>query len=192
MSTNHWPPSSPLEKRILAMHGLWQKAVSDLTLDQVNHHERAGVLPIAFSLLHFVRGEDNAVSTNVLNGPTIWESGGWSEKIGVTVEQAPRGTPIDEAERIRFGDVDAWRAYQTAVFQRTEEVLADPAIDWSQELFGGTLPASTEGSFLWHLVGPDGPARLIDSMEVHIYQHGIRHLGEIEHARALVGLTGTS
>src|SRR6478736_5227227 len=40
---------SSLQNRIRAMNIIWQRAVSDMTLDQVNHHERAGVLPIAFT-----------------------------------------------------------------------------------------------------------------------------------------------
>lgn len=192
MTVHPWPASSSLQRRIGAMHHLWQIAVSDLTLEQVNHHERAGVLPIAFSLLHYVRGEDNAISANILNAPTLWDEGGWAEKIGVTVEQAPRGTPIDEAERIRFSDMDAWRDYQRAVFQRTEAALDNPGINWEEELYGGVMPASLEGAFIWFVAEPGGPVRLIDAIECFVYQHGIRHLGEIEHARALVGLGGTS
>jgi hypothetical protein len=96
------------------------------------------------------------------------------------------------AEGIRFSDMDAWRAYQTAVFERTEAQLVNEALDWEQVLFGGTLPPAMAGSFLAFMVGPEGPARLIDVVEAFIYQHAIRHLGEIDHARALVGLGGVS
>jgi hypothetical protein len=174
------------------MHRLWQKAAADLTVEQVNHHERSGVLPITFSLLHFVRGEDNNISKLILNEPTIWESGNWREKIGSTVDEAPRGTPMAVSEGIRFSDMDAWRAYQTSVFERTEATLAGGSIDWDRDLYGGALPPAMEGSFLWHMLGPDEIPKLVDGIEGFIYQHGIRHLGEIEHARALVGLGGTS
>jgi hypothetical protein len=40
------------------------------------------------------------------------------------------------------------------------------------------------------MVSGNGPVFLGDLMELVIYQHAIRHLGEIEHARALVGLRG--
>jgi hypothetical protein len=33
---------------------------------------------------------------------------------------------------------------------------------------------------------------VIDVVEAWIYQHGIRHAGELEHARALVGLGGVA
>jgi hypothetical protein len=31
---------------------------------------------------------------------------------------------------------------------------------------------------------------VLDGIECWLYQHGLRHMGEIEHARAFVGLTG--
>lgn len=58
-------------------------------------------------------------------------------------------------------------------------------------MFDGQRPAGNERSFIEHLV-PSGPLRRGDLAEAWIYQHGIRHLGELEHARALVGLGGIS
>jgi hypothetical protein len=45
------------------------------------------------------------------------------------------------------------------------------------------------GGFMHLLVG-DGPVTLGDYMEVVVYHHALRHLGELEHARGLVGLHG--
>jgi hypothetical protein len=39
------------------------------------------------------------------------------------------------------------------------------------------------------VAGPDG-ITVLDGFECWIYQHGLRHMGEIELARALVGLGG--
>ena len=47
-----------LARRMRPVHASWQEAVADLTLEQVNHHESLGVLPIAFSLMHLVNTED--------------------------------------------------------------------------------------------------------------------------------------
>ena len=174
------------------MHHLWQLSVADLTVERVNHFERPGVLPLSFSLLHFIRGEDGVVSIMLLEEPTLWESGNWREKVGSNVDAAPRGTPMEVAESIRFQDMDAWREYQTAVFQRTEALLAGGALDWDKEMFGGTLNPAMATSFLGLLVGPEGPARMIDVIEAFIYQHGLRHLGEVDHARAVAGLSGVS
>jgi hypothetical protein len=34
------------------------------------------------------------------------------------------------------------------------------------------------------------PVRKLEVLECFVYQHGLRHMGEVEHGRALVGLGG--
>jgi len=41
-----------LQRRVRALHSLYTDALDTMDLEQVNHFERAGVLPIAFSLFH--------------------------------------------------------------------------------------------------------------------------------------------
>jgi hypothetical protein len=97
-----------------------------------------------------------------------------------------------EAERIRLGDIAAWRAYQTAVFARTERALAALPLGRFGEKAMDRPPADKlKGSFLALLV-PEGQIRVIDVCEAYLFQHAVRHLGELEHARALVGLGGLS
>lgn len=113
-------------------------------------------------------------------------------KIGFKGEVPVRGSSMALASAVRIGDLDAWRAYQTAVFERTEALLQALAPnDLETLMFDGVRPPSLERSFLELLV-PAGPLRRGDLAEGWIYQHGIRHLGELEHARALVGLGGLS
>lgn len=182
-----------LKRRIGAMHHLWDLAIADLTLEQVNHHERAGVLPIAFSLMHYVGGEDRNTSQFLLDQAMLWETGGWERRIGVSVPSVDRGTPIEVAEQLRFRHLDAWREYQRSVFARTEAALeALPPDRYLERPFGDEIPASMAGAFISFVVPPGQPIRLLDVIECFIYQHGIRHLGEIEHARALVGLGGVT
>ena len=66
--------------RIAAVHALWQEAVADLTLDQVNHLERAGVLPIAFTLMHFVVGEDRNAARYLGAGALLWDEQEWATR----------------------------------------------------------------------------------------------------------------
>lgn len=181
-----------LTRRVHAMHQLWDIGVRDLTLEQVNHFERKGVLPIAYSLLHFFRSEDNATSRYIQGGQTLWEEGAQAAKIGPTVEDVGRGTPMDVAEQLRFQSIDAWRSYQGAVFAHTEAALEDlPLERYTETPLGPELPPAMSGAFISYVVAPDQPPTLLDAIECFIYQHGIRHLGELEHARALVGLGGT-
>jgi hypothetical protein len=47
-----------MQRRMAAMHSLYYQAVDTMDLDHVNHVERHGVLPIAFSLFHYTNMED--------------------------------------------------------------------------------------------------------------------------------------
>ena len=178
-----------LARRMRPVHKSWQVAAADLTLEHVNHHERSGVLPIAFSLMHLVNSEDVRTCERLTGQEPLWQSGGWAERVGVTVPAVFRGTPMEVAETLRFGDVDNWREYQTGVFGQTLSALeAAPDSRWDEICFEA-VPASMHGGFLHALVG-DGPVCLGDYLEVVVYHHALRHLGELEHARALVGLGG--
>jgi len=189
-ASEEWRAS--IVQRIAAVHSLWQQGVSDLTSDQVNHVERAGVLPIAFTLMHLVVGEDRNAARHLGAGALLWDEQGWSRRVRLVGEPPVRGTPMADAERIRLGDVDAWRVYQTAVFARTERALASLPLDRFAEKAMDRPPADKlKGSFL-ALIVPEGEIRVADVCEAYLFQHAVRHLGELEHARALVGLGGLS
>jgi hypothetical protein len=177
--------------RIGAMNGMLDAAVRDLTLEQINHRERAGVLSIAFSLAHVVGGQDRTIARFLDGGPTLWESGTWGPRVGYRGDLPQRATPMSAAEGIQFADADAWREYQAAVFARTDSAIANTPIERFNDVAIADRPAGIAGSFLFAFV-PSGPIRLMDVVEAYLFQHAARHLGEIEHARALVGLGGLS
>jgi hypothetical protein len=172
------------------MNTLWERAVSDMSLEQVNHHERAGVLPIAFSLSHFMRAQDQSISGPFLRERPLWEQGGWAEKVGVSVDRLGREETVEEMESIRFEDLDAWRAFQSQVIARTSGVLDDVTEDVLSEVLLPQLPPNMQNIYCALVIGPGGPLRKLEVIECFIYQHGLRHMGEIEHGRALVGLGG--
>ena len=90
----------------------------------------------------------------------------------------------------RIGDVAAMREFQGQVFALTEEYvagLATPSL--SEIVVAHPLPEVLAHTFSARVAGPEGLTRA-DAIECWIYQHALRHLGEIEHARALVGLGG--
>jgi hypothetical protein len=181
-----------IASRIAAVHALWQEAVVDLTVDRVNHFERAGVLPIAFTLMHLVVGEDRNVARYLGADALLWDQQGWAKRVGLVGEPPLRGTPMADAERIRLGDIDAWRDYQTAVFARTERALATLPLDrFAQKAMDRPPADKLRGAFIALLV-PEGDFHVTDVCEAYLFQHAVRHLGELEHARALVGLGGLS
>ena len=179
-----------LRNRVRAMNTLWERAVSDMTLDQINHHERAGVLPIAFSLSHFIRAQDQSISGLILREPDVWQSGGWASKVGVTVDRLGREESVDEMEQLRFADIEAWKAYQAEVIARTDSALDALTAETLAEIVMPQLPPNMQNIFCAMVIGPGAPLRKLDVIECFVYQHGLRHMGEIEHGRALVGLGG--
>lgn len=175
-----------LVERISAMHRLWDLLTADLTAEHVNHFERSGVLPIAFSLAHAVISEDRSMHQLFGTG-VVWDA--HAERVGLSGDVPKRGTPMEVAERTRIRDVEAWRAYQRAVFERAQREIAEAPLKRLAAPY--EIPARAfAGGFLALLVGTPERVRVIDALEAWIYQHGIRHAGELEHARALVGLKG--
>jgi DinB family protein len=187
-ATEEW--RSSIGARLTAVNGMLDEVVADLDLTQVNHRERGGVLSIAFSLAHVVGGQDRNVARLLDRGPTLWESGNWNAKVKLAGALPQRGTPMADAEKIQIGDLDAWREYQSAVFARTGSAIANtPLARFDEDPFDGKRPDLGKGSFLFALV-PSGTIKVMDCVEAYLFQHAARHLGEIEHARALVGLRG--
>jgi hypothetical protein len=90
----------------------------------------------------------------------------------------------------RIDDYGAFCDYQRQVFDKTEAYLADldPAT-LTDIVVTRPFPPQIASTYSARVAGPDGIMRL-DGIECWIYQHGLRHMGEIEHARALVGLGG--
>ncbi len=179
-----------LRNRIRTLNTLYERAVSDMTLEHVNHHERAGVLPIAFSLSHYIRSQDQSISGPFLGERPLWEAGGWAAKVGATVDRLGREETVQEMEQIRFGDIDAWRAYQAQVIARTQGVLGTLTEEMLLHAMLPKLPPNMLQTFCAMTIGPDAPLRRLEVLECFVYQHGLRHMGEIEHGRALVGLGG--
>jgi len=177
-----------LQRRMRAMHSLYYQAVESMGLEHVNHFEREGVLPIAFSLFHFTNMEDASFMMITGESP-IWNDD-WQSKVQVTVNDHGKHRTVDEMIHQRIGDYDAFKDYQRTVFDRTEDWLdhLDPAL-LTKVLVPRPFPDQIASTYSARVAGSDG-ITLLDATECWIYQHGLRHMGEIELARGLVGLGG--
>ena len=179
-----------LRNRIRAMNELWERAISDLTLPQVNHHEREGVLPIAFSFSHFIQAQDQSISVVFGKHPPLWATGGWAGKVGVAIDALGREETVETMQNQRFSDLDAWKKYQAQVIRQTAETLETITGPMLEEVVMPQLPPHMQNIFCGMVVGPGNPIRKLEVLECFVYQHGLRHMGEVEHGRALVGLGG--
>ncbi len=179
-----------LANRIRAMNILWERAISDMTLEQVNHHERELVLPIAFSFTHFMHAQDQSISAVFRRESPIWASGGWQAKVGLTIDRLGREETVEEMQNQRIGNLEAWKEYQAQVIARTSETLDTIDIPMLELVVMPQLPPQMQNIFCGIVIGPGGALRRLEVLECFVYQHGLRHMGEIEHGRALVGLRG--
>jgi hypothetical protein len=177
-----------LRRRMRAMHSLYEQAIESMGSEHVNHFERDGVLPIAFSLFHIVNMID--VSFMVMTGVApIWNDE-WQSRVQMTVGDHGKHRTVDEMVHQRIGDYEAFKEYLRAVFARTEAWLdgLDPA-ELTRVVVTRPFPPQIASTYSARVAGDDG-ITLLDAAECWIYQHGLRHMGEIELARGLVGLGG--
>ena len=170
------------------MHSLYHDAVATMTIDHVNHVERDGVLPIAFSLFQITNMID--ASFMLMTGtPPIWDAT-WAERVGMAVDDHGKHRTVAEMNHQQIGDYGAFVEYQRAVFARTEAWLDDlEAHELTRVVISRPFPPQIASTYSARVAGPDG-ITLLDAIECWIYQHGLRHMGEIELARGLVGLNG--
>jgi len=177
-----------LRRRMRAMHSLYEDAVATMDLEQVNYVERAPLLPIAFSLFHFINMED--ASLMLAGGGDPIYNDEWAERIHPAINDHGKHKTVDEMMGQRHGNLEAFVEYQTAVFARTEGYLASLSPDDLDEVvIARPFPPMIASTYSARVAGEPGITRL-DALECWIYQHGLRHMGEIEHGRALVGLEG--
>jgi hypothetical protein len=177
-----------LQRRMAAMHSLYYQAVDTMGPEHVNHFERPGVLPIAFSLFHYTNMEDVCFMAITGEAP-IWDADRQA-KVQMAIDDHGKHRTVAEMIHQRVGDFEAFKDYQRTVFDRTEAHLdgIDPA-DFTRVVVPRPFPPIVASTYSARCAGPDG-ITVLDGFECWLYQHGLRHMGEIELARGLVGLGG--
>jgi hypothetical protein len=179
---------SSLSRRLTAVHSLYYDACATMDLEQVNRVVVPGVLPIAFSLVHQVLIEDGSVV--FIGGPVPLMSESWATRMGLAINDPGKEKSVEEMMNQRIGDYESFLEFQRLVFRATEDFVTgiDPST-FTDVIVAAPYGPSVAQTFSARVGGAQGISRS-DAIECWIYQHALRHMGEIEHARALVGLTG--
>ena len=114
----------------------------------------------------------------------------WQSKVQMAINDHGKERTVDEMIHQRIGDFEAFKEYQRTVFDRTEAYLdaMDPA-EFGRVLVNRPFPDQVASTYSARVAGPEG-ITVLDAFECWHYQHGLRHMGEIELARGLVGLGG--
>ena len=179
---------SSLLRRLRAVHSLYVDACATMNLEQVNRVVFASALPIAFSLVHQVLIEDgNLVFTG---GPAPQFNDEWATRMGLSIRDHGKELSVSEMMHQCIGDFEAFKEFQRLVFDASEAHVANLDVaSLNDVLIAAPYPPAVARTFSARVGGEAGITRS-DALESWIYQHALRHMGEIEHARALVGLTG--
>ena len=177
-----------LRRRMHALFSLYYDAVDTMDLDQVNHFEREGVLPIAFSLFHIVNMIDASFLLMTGTAP-VWDDD-WASRVHPAIPDHGKHRTVEEMVHQRIGDYGQFQEYMRTVFDRVESWLAglEPA-ELTRLVIPRPFPEQIASTYSARVAGPEG-ITLLDATECWIYQHGLRHMGEIELSRGLVGLHG--
>lgn len=171
-----------------AVFSLYEEATDTMDLSHVNYQERDGVLPIAFSLYHIVNMID--ASLMLLNGkPPLWNDE-WAGRVKMSIGDHGKHRTVDEMVHQRIGNYEAFKDYMTEVFARVESWLGELSPgDLDRVVIAKPYPPQIASTFSAR-VGGEAGITVLDGVECWIYQHALRHMGEIEYARHLVGLRG--
>lgn len=167
-----------IRQQMTGMHRLYDHVTADLSDEQLHYLAGPHVQPIAFSLWHYVRTEDNIIRFVIQRQPTVWMEGGWPERFGLDARSQGTGMTDEQATALRINSLPQWRQYMTDVWTSTDEYL------------GGLSPEGIEEQRV--TIKPVGEMSLLNALGGMCLTHGYRHLGEIEYACGLVGLKGAT
>jgi len=95
-----------LRRRFRAMFSLWEDATATMTLEQVNHREKEGVVPIAFSLFHYVNMHD--ASFMILSGEPFICTDEILDAISPAIRDHGKHKTVEEMQCQQIGDYGAF------------------------------------------------------------------------------------
>ena len=111
-----------LRRRMRALFSLYEEATSTMSVEQVNHREREGILPMAFSLFHYINMID--LASMLLTGKAPIYNEEWTKRIKPAIADHGKERTVDEIQFQQIGDYDAFIEYMNEVFKRIENWLA--------------------------------------------------------------------
>jgi hypothetical protein len=177
-----------LQRRMRALFSLYEEATSTMSIEQVNHREREGILPMAFSLFHYINMIDAAYMMLAGEAPIYNEE--WAKRILPAINDHGKHRTVEEMQFQQIGNYEGFIEYMNAVFARTEKWLAQlPPAELDRVVIPRPFPPQIASTFSARVAGEPG-ITVLDGIECWIYQHGLRHMGEIELSRSFVGLRG--
>jgi len=160
---------------VALLHEQWERALSDLSEEQLYFRPGDHANHIAFTAWHWVRTEDNVVQFALQRQQTVWLLNQLDEHWGLPRLAQGTGMPPEEAHALRLPSVADFLEYAQKVWSSTDRYLDH---------------ANAEELSRITKVVPFGEIAVAQALGQTIVAHGNQHLGEIWLIRELQGLTG--
>lgn len=141
------------------------------TSDQIHFVPKGGSHSIAWCLWHTVRIEDLIVHARIKQTNPIW-SEEWANKTGLPFDGFGAGQSDEDAQKVEISDMSAFKQYQDAVWEATENLL--------NSLSDKDLERQIESS--------TGTESIDESITLHMLGHFNGHRGEMNLLRGMQGL----
>ncbi len=159
-----------VQRQLAAMRRQCDAALQDMTDEQFNWMPPGTVNPIRTTLVHMIAAEDSFVQRVILDKPTVWDSGNWSEQIGLPFP--PGRGRWDEVRDTTLASAPVL-AYAQAVRVATDAYVA--------ELTASELDRAIQ--FM-------GATRSVADALTILVTHTVGHAGEISAVRGMQGVKG--
>ena len=157
------------------MLGFAHRALKDAcngTPEQLHFVPEHGSHSIAWCLWHTARIEDRIINARSRQAAEIWDED-WAQRTGLPFEGMGTGMSDEDAQEVRIKDMDAFREYQEAVWQQTDDYLNSITSENLQE------ERQTR----------DGRIETIgEGITLHMMGHFNGHRGEINMLRGMQGM----
>jgi uncharacterized damage-inducible protein DinB len=156
-----------IRRQIAAVRRQVGAVLRDTTDEQLNWVPPGTANTIGATYLHLLTSEDGYVQAVILGRPRVWETGNWSETIGLSAPPG-RGRNWDEIRSMAFS-LAALQAYEQAVHATTETYLAaliPTELDRTVAFIGGERPvADVLASLVVHSMGHAGEIAALKGMQ---------------------------
>jgi len=145
--------------------------MKDMTPELFNWAAPGTANTISATFLHFTNVEDIFIQKIILNMPSVWESGNWSEKTGL---QKPPSIGED------------WSQF------KHRQVLIQPLLDYQAAVWAATdtYLATLKAEDLDRMVKFAGGERTVADMLILMISQSHNHIGEIAALKGVQGAKG--
>jgi hypothetical protein len=170
-------PTVPAQLSLLLsrLFGAAERAVADLSPEQMHETLGGRVNSIAFDVWHVARTADNVVHFVFEREPPVWLSGGFQEKWGLPRVEQGTGMEAETAMAMRFPAAPEFVRYVQAVRDAVVPRVAAMTTEY--------LATTTR-------LAPWGEVPRMEAIGQVLIAHGNGHLGRCDLARTLMGKPG--